>query len=62
MNIVKNIIIPSIITSLLIVIYMHNFSFKGCPPLTKEEIPASLFSSFIGALVFWGIKYIVSKK
>ena len=55
---VKKILFPSILTSILFVIPICYFPFKGHAPLTKEEIPIALIISFVLSLFGWGWDYL----
>ena len=55
---IKKILLPSILASILFVIPICYFPFKGHAPLTKGEIPIALIFFFVLSLIFFGWDYL----
>ncbi len=54
----KGVIVPSGLCTMVLVILCYNFSFKGRPPLTNEELPGAIVLFFIFFFVLWGWEYL----
>lgn len=57
-KILKQVIIPSVLSTIVTTILGYNFSLKGRPPLSNDELPFFIVFAFVGYLIGFGWKYV----
>lgn len=57
----KFVLLPSIVGTFILTILGYNFPFKGREPLTEEELPSTIVSSFILFIVAFCCYFYMNK-